>query len=100
MVSLTTPVEKLASAVYVTVQVPEEPAVTSVAGNMTAVPLPGCACAAVEKRMAGTRHATSRSPFRILPPGSCAGLPVETLCIDPDMIHRYRGKVYATFRTG
>jgi hypothetical protein len=65
--------------VYVTVQVPEEPAVTSVAGNMTAVPLPGCAYAAVEKKMAETRHAATRSPFRTLFPCFSACLPAETL---------------------
>jgi hypothetical protein len=43
MTSLTTPVEKFAVAVYVTVQVPEEPAGTSDDGDIRAVPLPGWA---------------------------------------------------------
>jgi hypothetical protein len=66
---------------------------------ITAVPLPGWACAAVEKRIHGRRHTASRSPFRTLFSGFPAGLPMEALSIDPDMIHPYRGKVYATFGT-
>ena len=70
MASVTTPVEKFdVVVVYVIVQVPEEPAGTSDAGDMTAAPLPGWACAAVEKRIPGRRQTTNRSPFRTLFPG-------------------------------
>ena len=79
IVSLTVPNEKLAVEVYVTVHVPDEPATTSAAGAITAVPLPAWANTDTGKMTAAKRHRTAGSPLRALPAGPRAGLTGKTL---------------------